>query len=95
MKKQHRENLDRGKKHNEGVVDNHFFSPAGLQAEMLDAGVMDTDGLIDADRVGWLDEAPNFIDFDSKKGGGQLNVRMMGPKTSLLPMASGCSMRSH
>ena len=69
-KKQHRESLDRGKKHTEAVVDNHSFSPAGLKAEMEDAGVMDYDGLIDEWRLGWLDEAPQFIDYNSEKGGG-------------------------
>jgi hypothetical protein len=73
-KKQHRESLDRGKKHTEAVVDNHFFSPAGLKAEMEDAGVMDSDGLIDEWRLGWLDEAPQFIDYNSEKGGGQRKV---------------------
>jgi hypothetical protein len=71
-KKQHRENLDRGKKHCEAVVENHFFSPYGLKAELLDSGVMDRDTEeIDPDRIGWLDEAPNFIDYNSEKGGGQ------------------------
>ena len=92
-KKQHRESLDRGKKHNETVVENHFFSPAGLKAELLDAGVMNADtGFIDEWRMGWLDEAPNFIDFNSEKGGGQRKVAA-GPSDAcqtLLPENREC-----
>ena len=91
-KKQHRESLDRGKKHTEAVVDNHFFSPAGLKTEMEAAGVMDSAGLIDEWRLGWLDEAPQFIDYNSEKGGGQRKVAS-GPSDAcmtLLPENREC-----
>ena len=39
------------KKHTEAVVHHHFFSPAGLKAEMKAAGVMDSCGLIDEWRL--------------------------------------------
>ena len=48
--------------------------PDGLKAEMEAAGVMDSFGLVDEWRLGWLDEAPQFIDYNSEEGGGQRKV---------------------
>ena len=67
-----RESVDRAKKHNQKVLDHHFYSPTGLKAELLDARVMDAEtGEIDEWRLLWLDEAPNMIDYNSEKGGGR------------------------
>ena len=68
-----REDRDRAAKQNEAVVDNHFFNErGGLKAELLAAGVMYPEtGKIDPHRFGWLDEVPNFVDYNTEKGGGR------------------------
>lgn len=66
-----RECRDRAAKQNEEVVQNHFYGHAGLQEELMDAGIMDAEGRIDPWRMWWLDECPNMIDYNSEKGGGR------------------------
>eukprot|EP00658_Telonema_sp_P-2_P052001 TRINITY_DN40128_c0_g1_i2.p1 TRINITY_DN40128_c0_g1~~TRINITY_DN40128_c0_g1_i2.p1 ORF type:complete len:174 (-),score=41.32 TRINITY_DN40128_c0_g1_i2:59-580(-) len=67
-----RESVDRAKKHNDTVLQNHFYSPVGLKAELVDAGVMDAaTGERDGWRVGFLYEAPKMSDSPFSKGGGR------------------------
>ncbi|KAK3271485.1 hypothetical protein CYMTET_20164 [Cymbomonas tetramitiformis] len=58
----------------EETVQEHFYAPAGLEAALLDAGIMDpnTRRILDPRRVLNRDETPQFISFDTQRGN---NVR--------------------
>ena len=75
-RKQHVDDKQRADVHTEESVQEHFFSKAGLEAELIDAGIMDpvTKVILDPRRVLNRDECPQFIDFNSTIGGGQKKV---------------------
>ncbi|KAK3265864.1 hypothetical protein CYMTET_25482 [Cymbomonas tetramitiformis] len=54
----------------EETVQEHFYAPAGLEAAMAGAGIMDpvTKKILDPRRVLNRDETPQFISFDTQKG---------------------------
>lgn len=58
---------NRSKKQNEHTVQKHFYGEFGIEAELLDANIMDpvTKKVIDPRRVLWTDETPQFIDYNA------------------------------
>ena len=59
--------------YNEETIQEHFYAPAGLEAYLIRAGVMDpeTKMITDARRLLSRDECPQFIAFCTTKGGGK------------------------
>ena len=57
----------RAKKQNEAAVTHHFYGEAGIEAELIDAGIMDRESktISDPRRFLWTDETPQFIDNNS------------------------------
>mmetsp|Transcript_40357 Transcript_40357/g.91425 ORF Transcript_40357/g.91425 Transcript_40357/m.91425 type:complete len:630 (-) Transcript_40357:276-2165(-) len=68
-KQERTQEAKRTKKQCEATVQRHFYGEFGLDAELKDASIMDSEGIIsDPRRIIQLDELPQFLNFQTQKG---------------------------